>query len=63
MRRKTAHAWADAGARVLIADEELAASAAGDAPVVLLDEAAQSTATRPAPDIAAAPMQSASRAT
>ena len=31
----------NSGARLLIADEELAAIAAGDAPVVLLDEAAQ----------------------
>jgi len=46
----------NSGARILIADEELAASAAGNAPVVLLDEAAQSSATRLAPDMAAAPM-------
>jgi len=46
----------NSGARILIADEELAASAAGNAPVVLLDETAQSSATRLAPDMAAAPM-------
>ena len=45
----------NSGARILIADEELAGIAAGDAPVVLLDEAAQSTATRLAPDIAPCP--------
>src|SRR6185369_10900865 len=42
----------NSGARLLIADEELADIAAGDAPVVLLDEAAQQTATRLAPDFA-----------
>src|SRR6185369_14898110 len=47
---------ANSGARILIADEELASIAAGEAPVVLLDEAAQATATRLAPDIAPAPM-------
>src|SRR6202035_2099385 len=31
----------NSGARLLIADQELAAIAAGDAPIVLLDEAAQ----------------------
>jgi fatty-acyl-CoA synthase len=46
----------NSGVRLLIADEELADIAAGSAPVVLLDEAAQSTATRLAPDIAAAPV-------
>ena len=46
----------NSGARILIADEELADIAAGGAPVVLLDEAAQSSATRLAPDIAPAPM-------
>ena len=40
----------NAGARLLIADEELGASAAGPAPVVLVDAAAQSDATRLAPD-------------
>src|SRR3989440_4872272 len=46
----------NSGACILIADEDLASIAAGDAPVVLLDEAAQSSATRLAPDIAPAPM-------
>ncbi len=46
----------NAGARILIADQELAATTAGHAPIVLLDEAAQSTATQLAPDIAPAPM-------
>ena len=46
----------NSGARILIADEELADIAAGSAPVVLLDEATQSDATRLAPDIAPAPM-------
>jgi fatty-acyl-CoA synthase len=36
----------NSGARILIADEELSASAAGAAPVVLVDEAAQADATR-----------------
>ncbi|MGB8397920.1 AMP-binding protein [Bradyrhizobium sp.] len=43
-------------ARILIADEEFAAIAPASVPVVLLDQAAQSTATRLAPDIAPAPM-------
>src|SRR4051794_8536729 len=47
---------ANSGARILIADEELASIAAGEAPVVLLDEAAQTTVTRLAPDIGPAPM-------
>ena len=46
----------NSGARILIADDELAGIAAGGAPVVLLDEATQSNATRLAPDIAPAPM-------
>lgn len=46
----------NAGAKILIADEELADIAAGDAPVVLLDDAVQSTATRLAPGIAPAAM-------
>ena len=46
----------NAGARILIADEELASIAAGGAPVVLLDEAAQSSITNLAPDAAPAPM-------
>src|SRR5438874_1675829 len=45
----------NSGARILIADEELASIAVG-APTVLLDEAAQATATRLAPDSAPAPM-------
>src|SRR5215212_8851037 len=36
----------NSGARLLIADEELGTSAAGPAPIVLVDEAAQSNATR-----------------
>ena len=46
----------NSGARLLIADEELAASAAGNAPVVLLDEGAQASVTSLAPDVAPAPM-------
>jgi fatty-acyl-CoA synthase len=46
----------NSGARLLIADQELAAIAAGDAPVVLLDEAAQASVTHLAPDVAPAPM-------
>jgi fatty-acyl-CoA synthase len=46
----------NSGARLLIADEEFAAIAAGGAPVVLLDEIAQSSVTNLAPDIAPAPM-------
>ena len=45
----------NSGARLLIADEELSTSAAGRAPLVLLDEAAQSNATRLAPDAKPAP--------
>ena len=37
-------------ARLLIADEELAAIAAGNAPIVPLDEAAQASATKLAPE-------------
>src|SRR6266704_3597053 len=40
----------NSGARLLVADEELSASAAGPAPVVLVDVTAQSNATRLAPD-------------
>ncbi|MCA6121959.1 AMP-binding protein [Bradyrhizobium sp. WSM 1704] len=46
----------NSGARLLIADEEFAAIAAGAAPIVLLDEVAQSGVTNLAPDIARAPM-------
>jgi fatty-acyl-CoA synthase len=47
----------NAGARLLIADEELASIAAGDAPVVLLDDAAQASIASLAPNAAPAPMQ------
>ena len=40
----------NSGARLLIADEEFGASAAGPAPIVLVDEAAQANATRLAPN-------------
>jgi fatty-acyl-CoA synthase len=40
----------NSGARVLIADEEFCTNAAGSAPVVLVNEAAQSNAARLAPD-------------
>ncbi len=40
----------NSGARVLIADQELSGNAAGPAPVVLVDDAAQADATRLAPD-------------
>src|ERR1700760_2146067 len=46
----------NSGARLLIADDELAALAAGGAPVVLVDEAAQANATRLAPDAEPAPV-------
>lgn len=46
----------NSGARFLIADEEFAALAAGDASMVLLGEAAQASATQLAPDVAPAPM-------
>src|SRR5207302_1813105 len=46
----------NSGARILIADDELAGVAAGGAPVVLLDEATQSDATRLAPGSAPAPV-------
>lgn len=46
----------NSGARLLIADEEFAAIAVGDAPIVLLDEAAQASAIQLAPDLAPAPM-------
>jgi fatty-acyl-CoA synthase len=46
----------NSGARLLIADEELAAIATGDAPVVLLDEAAQASITHRYRDAVAAPM-------
>ncbi|WP_076859002.1 AMP-binding protein [Bradyrhizobium mercantei] len=46
----------NSGARLLVADEEFAAIASGGAPVVLLDEVAQSSVTNLAPDIAPAPI-------
>jgi fatty-acyl-CoA synthase len=46
----------NAGARMLIVDEELASIAAGGAPVVLLDEAAQTSVTHLAPDATPVPM-------
>lgn len=53
---EVAYIVGNSGARILIADEELAASAGGPAPVVLVDEAAQSDATRLSPDSPFAPM-------
>jgi fatty-acyl-CoA synthase len=47
----------NSGARLLVADEEFAAIAAGDAPVVLLDEAAQASVTTLASGCEPAPMQ------
>ena len=47
----------NSGARLLIADEELASIAAGGAPVVLLGDAAQASITNLAPDAAPAAMQ------
>jgi fatty-acyl-CoA synthase len=47
----------NAGARLLIADEEFAANAAGSAPVVLVDAIAQSNAARLAPDATPAAAQ------
>jgi fatty-acyl-CoA synthase len=47
----------NSGARLLIADEEFASIAAGGAPVVLLDEAAQFSVTKLAPDVAPAPVR------
>ncbi|WP_375775825.1 AMP-binding protein [Bradyrhizobium sp. ma5] len=46
----------NSGARLLVADEEFAAIAAGGAPVVVLGEVAQSSVTNLAPDIAPAPI-------
>ncbi|MGY4571901.1 AMP-binding protein [Bradyrhizobium pachyrhizi] len=46
----------NSGARLLVADEEFAAIATGGAPVVLLDEVAQSSVANLAPDIAPAPI-------
>lgn len=47
---------ADSGARLLIADEELAASAGGPAQVLLVDAAAQADSTRLGPDAGPAAM-------
>ena len=47
----------NAGARLLIADEELASLAAGGAPVVLLDHAAQASITNMAADAVPVPPQ------
>ncbi|QOZ32961.1 AMP-binding protein [Bradyrhizobium sp. CCBAU 53421] len=46
----------NSGARLLVADEEFAVIATGAAPVVLLDEVAQSSVTNLVPDIAPAPI-------
>src|SRR5205085_12554773 len=45
----------NSGARLLIADEELASTAAGGVPVVLLGDAAQASITNLAPDTAPGP--------
>ncbi|WP_024514408.1 AMP-binding protein [Bradyrhizobium sp. Tv2a-2] len=55
-RDEVAYIVDNSGARLLIADEELAAITAGDVPIVLLNEAAQASATHLAPDAVAAPM-------
>ena len=47
---EVAYVVENSGARVLIADRELAGNAAGPAPVVLVDDAAQANATRLAPE-------------
>src|SRR5260370_23015965 len=47
----------NSGASILIADAEFESNAAGGVPVVLLDQAAQSGATRLGPHIAPAPTQ------
>src|ERR1700744_6331059 len=46
----------NSGARLLIADEEFAAIAAGGAPVIFLDETAQASAVSLAADVVAAPI-------
>jgi fatty-acyl-CoA synthase len=53
---EVAYIVGNSGARILIADEELASTAAGGAPVVLLDDAAQLGLTHLAPDATPAPM-------
>ena len=54
---EVAYIVGNSGARILIVDDELAASAAGPAPIVLVDEAAQADTTRLAPDATPAPMR------
>ena len=46
----------NSGARLLIADDEFSTIAAGNAPVVLLDEVAQASATHLVADVSPAPM-------
>jgi fatty-acyl-CoA synthase len=46
----------NSGARLLIADEELAGAASGAADIVLLDDAAQTSVTHLAPDVSPAPI-------
>ncbi|MBR1123690.1 AMP-binding protein [Bradyrhizobium lablabi] len=53
---EVAYIVGNSGAKLLIADEELASTAAGSAPVTLLDEAAQMSVTHLAADVAPAPM-------
>ncbi|MGD4043993.1 AMP-binding protein, partial [Xanthomonas citri pv. citri] len=55
-RDEVGYITANAGARLLIVDEELAANAAG-AKTILLDEAAQQSVTRLAGNTPPAPMQ------
>jgi fatty-acyl-CoA synthase len=55
-RNEIGYIAGNAGARILIADAELAVTAAGAVPVVLLDEDAQSSVTRLARHAAPAPM-------
>ncbi len=54
---EVAYIVGNSGARLLIADDELAAIAAGNAPVVLLDETAQASVANLAQDVPPAPMQ------
>src|SRR5215831_11034743 len=51
-REEVGYIIGNAEARILIADEELAEIAGGTAPIILLDEAAQSSITRRAPKAA-----------
>src|SRR3954454_8991 len=53
---EVAYIVGNSGARILVADEEFASIAAGGVPMALLDEAAQSGATRLTPDVEPAPM-------